>query len=232
MCQGKQTAQSHLEWRDTGVPVSVRFDDPYYSLDHGLAETRHVFLEGNALPQRLCDGFEIAELGFGTGLNFFATLELWRALGIQGQLRFTSFELYPLEVEEMRRALGRFDGMLDLAAPFLETWREHGVGSVTLEDVIFDLCVGDARDTVPQWERAADAWYLDGFSPAKNPELWSDALLCAVGAKTRDNGTCATYTAAGHVRRALGAAGFSITRVKGYGRKRHMSVGHKGTQCE
>lgn len=228
MCQRSSETPSNLEWRDRGVPVSLRFDDPYYSLDHGLAETRHVFLDGNRSRDRLCDGFQIAELGFGTGLNFFATLALWRSLGIEGQLRFTSFELYPLGVEDMRRAVAQFEGMAEVAAPFLDHWERQAVHSVTMDDVIFDLQIGDARELVPKWKGMADAWYLDGFSPAKNPELWSDELMKAVGDHTRLGGSCATYTAAGHVRRALEAGGFSITRVKGYGRKRHMSIGHKG----
>lgn len=220
-------ADQELEWREGQVPISTRFDDPYYSLDHGLAETRHVFLAGNDLPARFRDGFAVAELGFGTGLNLFATVLAWHQSGAAGQLHFTSFELYPLPVEDMARALAHFPELGDVAAPFLAQWRDHGVGSARLGNIEFELIVGDARTEVPAWAGRADAWYLDGFSPAKNPELWSEELLQAVGDKTAQGGTCATYTAAGHVRRALGAAGFEITRVKGYGRKRHMSVGCK-----
>ena len=93
---------ANLDWRDEVIPVSRQFDDPYFSLDNGLAETRHVFLGGNALPQRFCDGFHIAELGFGTGLNLLTTLHAWRASGVEGVLHFTSFEAFPLEPTQMR----------------------------------------------------------------------------------------------------------------------------------
>jgi hypothetical protein len=96
-----------LSWRD-GVPVSRRFDDPFYSLEDGLAEARHVFLGGNDLPARFRDGFHIAELGFGTGLNFAATRLAWQEAGATGRLHFTSFEAFPLAPEDLRRALAAF----------------------------------------------------------------------------------------------------------------------------
>ena len=101
--------QAKLDWRGD-VPVAVRFDDPYYSLEDGLAEARHVFLEGNGLPERFCPGFHIAELGFGTGLNLLAAWEAWRNAGVAGALGFTTFEQYPLTFEDMRRALAQFPG--------------------------------------------------------------------------------------------------------------------------
>ncbi|SLN29661.1 tRNA (5-methylaminomethyl-2-thiouridine)(34)-methyltransferase MnmD [Pseudooctadecabacter jejudonensis] len=216
--------RAQVEWRDGDVPVSRQFDDPYYSLDDGVAETRHVFLEGNGLPQRFVDGFHVAELGFGTGLNFLVTLAAWRAAGVAGQLRFTSFEAYPLARPDLMQALAAFDGLP------VEVFAGDGEGlpaQVTGPDFELNIVVGDARDTLPQWDGAADAWYLDGFSPAKNPELWGDALMAEVGRHTAAGGTCATYTAAGFVRRALEAAGFDITRTQGFGRKRHMTRGAK-----
>ena len=105
--------------------------------------------------------------------------------------------------------------------------REGNEGNFTLGHMTVDIIIGDARDTLPLWPGQADAWYLDGFSPAKNPELWSDDLILQVGLHTAPNGTCATYTAAGHVRRALTAAGFQVERVQGHGTKRHMTRGYK-----
>jgi len=214
-----QTAE--IEWRDSGVPVSVQFDDPYYSLDDGFAETLHVFLDGNGLTDRFADGFQIAELGFGTGLNFLVTLAAWRAAGIAGVLRFTSFEAFPMDGAQMRRALASFDGLP------VEVFADVDVLPKVLRGSDYELCVvvGDARETLPNWKGRADAWYLDGFSPAKNPELWGDELLAQVGAHTTRGGTMATYTAAGFVRRGLAAAGFEVERVAGYGRKRHMTRG-------
>lgn len=213
--------RADVEWRDSGVPVSVQFDDPYYSLEDGVAETRHVFLAGNDLPARFVDGFHVAELGFGTGLNFLVTLAAWRAAGVDGVLRFTSFEAFPMDPTEMRRALSVFDG---LPAVFGETFPTQLRGP----DFELNVIVGDARMTLPAWGGQADAWFLDGFSPAKNPELWGDDLLAQVGAHTAPNGTAATYTAAGFVRRGLEAAGFFVERVAGFGRKRHMTRAARG----
>ncbi|MGH1576686.1 tRNA (5-methylaminomethyl-2-thiouridine)(34)-methyltransferase MnmD [Planktotalea sp.] len=213
-----------LDWTDEGVPISTRFDDPYFSLQDGLAETRHVFLAGNDLPARFAPGFSIAELGFGTGLNLLTVWQAWRDSGIEGPLRFTSFEAFPLEIDQMRTALAAFPTLVALSAELLENLTSTGA---RLADLHFDLITGDARDMLPLWQEKADAWFLDGFSPAKNPELWGAELLNAVGAHTNAQGTVATYTAAGHVRRSLESAGFDVERISGFGRKRHMSVGRK-----
>ncbi len=210
-----------LTWRDGGVPVSFRFDDPYFSLQGGLAETGHVFLAGNGLPARLQDGFRIAELGFGTGLNLLATAQVWKG---PGRISFTSFEAYPMAAEDMARALNSFPDVSGLAAELVEFWAE-GLRAFSVGQVDVRVIEGDATSTLPGWDAAADAWYLDGFSPAKNPELWSPEMMQAVGRHTAPGGTFATYTAAGHVRRALEVAGFAIERRPGFGRKRHMTAG-------
>lgn len=227
---GEQGAEG-LDWREGIVPVSRRFDDPYFSLADGLAETRHVFLEGNGLPGRLRDGFHVAELGFGTGLNLLALWIAWQGAGAPGVLRFTSFEAYPLTAEEMARALAAFPEAAAVAGPFLAQWGA-GARVIDLPGLRAEVVIGDARETLPAWEGVADAWFLDGFSPAKNPELWSDDLMVAVAAHTAPGGTFATYTAAGHVRRALAAAGFAVERRPGHGRKRHMTAGHLAERRE
>ena len=215
-----QTAK--LDWRD-GVPIATAFDDPYYSLDNGLAETRHVFLAGNDLPARFGVDFQIAELGFGTGLNLLVTWGAWVEAGRPGSLRFTSFEAFPMAVQDMGNALSRFAELGPLAATLLAEW-SPGDGPVQLTGgPLLHVIAGDARQTVPAWDQKADAWFLDGFSPAKNPELWQPDLLKAVGARTKPGGTAATYSAAGHIRRGLEEAGFDVTRTPGYGRKRHMT---------
>ena len=216
-----QTAE--LTWRDGTLPVSTRFDDPYFSLENGLAETRHVFLAGNDLPARFTDGFHIAELGFGTGLSMFTTLLEWRAAGQKNPLHFTSFEGFPMTATDMDKALRAFPEVHAIATPFLSQWAD-GKHHIETGDLIADIIIGDARSTLPTWNGLADAWFLDGFSPAKNPELWGEDLLAEVGSHTAENGTLATYTAAGFVRRSLASAGFSVTRVTGYGRKRHMTT--------
>ncbi|KRS12562.1 FAD-dependent oxidoreductase [Roseovarius atlanticus] len=220
-----QDQQAELEWRDGDVPVSTRFDDPYFSLENGLAETRHVFLDGNDLPARFRDGFHVAELGFGTGLNFLTALQAWRAAGVPGTLHFTSFEAFPMEPAQIARALSVF---YDLPFEALELERGGPFNEpLTGPDFALRIMIGDARATLPGWDGMADAWFLDGFSPAKNPELWEEALMRQVGEHTIPGGTAATYTAAGFVRRGLQAAGFEVARVPGYGRKRHMTRARK-----
>ena len=219
-----QTAK--LDWRD-GVPIATAFDDPYYSLDNGLAETRHVFLDGNDLPARFGGAFQIGELGFGTGLNLLVTWDAWIAAGRPGQLHFTSFEAFPMATPDMAAALAHFPELGELATILLTEW-QPGTGPVALTNgPVLHVIIGDARQTVPGWNGHADAWFLDGFSPAKNPELWDPALLQAVADHTKPGGTAATYSAAGHVRRALSDAGFTVTRSPGYGRKRHMTTARK-----
>jgi tRNA U34 5-methylaminomethyl-2-thiouridine-forming methyltransferase MnmC len=220
--------QTHdISWHADRVPVSERFDDPFYSLQDGLAEARHVFLAGNDLPARLRPGFRIAELGFGTGLNLIATALVWAERGPETEaapLRYTSFEAYPLTGAAIRQALGAFTE----AAPYAQVIAEGlemGGGRIDLPGIAAEVIRGDARVTVPAWTGHADAWYLDGFSPAKNPELWEPDLMAAVADHTAPGGSFATYSAAGSVRRALAAAGFDVARVPGYGRKRHMCVG-------
>lgn len=210
-----------LDWRDENIPVSRRFDDPYFSLAGGLDETRHVFLTGNGLPGRFRDGFHIAELGFGTGLNLLAVLLAYQG---PGHLHYISFEAYPMPTPDIARALEAFPEVAEVARPFLRQW-ETGATVLEFPGLTATIHLGDAREGLPAWGGKADAWFLDGFSPAKNPELWSPDLMAEVARHTAPGGTFATYTAAGHVRRALAEAGFTVSRAPGFGRKRHMSTG-------
>lgn len=217
-----QNQTARIEWRDGNIPVSTRFDDPYFSLDDGVAETAHVFLAGNDLPGRFRVGFHIAELGFGTGLNALVAWQAWKDAGMEAPLRFTSFEAFPMSTQDMARAhtaFPAFDGRRD---SLLSMWRPQG-GTLDLPGLTLEVIVGDARVTLPDWNGAADAWFLDGFSPAKNPELWAPSLMQQVRNHTLPGGTAATYSAAGFVRRGLTEAGFEVTRSQGYGRKRHMT---------
>ena len=213
--------QAGVEWADGQVPVSVQFDDPYFSLQDGVAETGHVFLAGNDLPARLAPGFHIAELGFGTGLNMLCAWAAWEQSGQTTPLRFTSFEAYPMAVADMAKALAAFPDLAPWRDRFLRVWTGHG--GCDFDTLQLQVITGDARDTLPGWQGRADAWFLDGFSPAKNPELWGEDLMAEVAKHTVPYGTSATYTAAGFVRRGLEGAGFTVTRVPGFGRKRHMT---------
>lgn len=211
---------AEVTWNAGGVPVSARFDDPYFSRQGGLAETRHVFLAGNALPERFAPGFRIAELGFGTGRNLLAAWSAWEQAGQAGPLRFTSFEAFPMARADMARALAAFPALAPWRERFLAAWTG---GACDLGTLRLELIAGDARQRLPAWGGAADAWFLDGFAPARNPELWQADLLAEVARHTAPGGTAATYSAAGDVRRGLEAAGFAVTRAPGYGGKRHMT---------
>jgi tRNA U34 5-methylaminomethyl-2-thiouridine-forming methyltransferase MnmC len=215
-----------LQWRDGDVPVSTQFDDPYFSLEDGLAETRHVFLAGNRLPERFRLGFHIAELGFGSGLNLLATLHLWRSSGQAGVLHYTSFEAFPMSAEAMIRAQSSFCELDAVVADLSPFWQQ-GAQQIELPDLAFNLIPGDVCQTLPAWTGWADAWFLDGFSPEKNPEMWHENLMAAVGSHSADQATVATYTAAGFVRRGLAAAGFTVARAPGFGRKRHMTKAYR-----
>lgn len=227
MNRGK-VQKAELEWRDGHTPVSTRFDDPYFSLDNGLAETEYVFLDGNDLPRRLRPGFHIAELGFGTGLNLLAAWRAWLRSGQSTPLRYTSFEAYPMSADEMQRSLSAWPELGELAAQLVAAWREApALRTDTLE---MEVILGDARECLPGWTAQADAWFLDGFSPARNPELWAPELMAQVAAHTKPGGSFATYTAAGQVRAALADAGFTVERRKGFAHKRHMTHGRKEGQ--
>jgi len=215
--------QAGIEWRGA-VPISTQFGDPYFAFEDGLAETRHVFLAGDGLPQRYQPGFHIAELGFGTGLNCLAAWASWCASGTRGALRYTSFEAFPMRRADMVQALDVYRDVLDVEA-LLETWPACGIRTETL---CLDVVICDARDTLPAWHGLAAAWFLDGFAPARNPELWEPDLLAEVARHTAPKGTFATYTAAGAVRRALADVGFNVTRQTGYGQTRNMSTGTLG----
>ncbi len=222
-----------ISWEAGEVPHSTRFDDPYFAREGGRAETRHVFIAANGLPQRwqARRRFTIAELGFGTGLNFFETLAHWqRAPGWCEKLLFVTFERYRLAGDDLARALAPWPDLTRNVDHFLSQWPPtEGVTqhTVAFADATLEIHLGDANQALPAWPGRADAWYLDGFSPAKNPELWSPELMAAVYHHTMAGGTFATYTAAGHVRRGLSSAGFQVSRIPGYGRKRDSLAGYR-----
>ncbi len=215
---------SDLDWTPAG-PRSRRFDDVYFSAEDGLAESRAVFLQGCGLPERWWGrpGFTVAELGFGTGLNVLALLDLWRReRPPAGRLRIFSIEAFPLTPEEAGRALAKWPELAGLAERLLANWpRRDGFHRLEWPELgaTLDLAVAPAEEALDRWIGRADAWFLDGFAPSRNPEMWSEALLRQVGARSAPGATAATFTVAGHVRRALDAAGFSVAKRPGFGRK-------------
>ncbi len=219
-----------LEWRN-GAPFDPNFGDIYFNPAEGLAETRHVFLDGNALPQAWAASrrFTIGELGFGTGLNFLATWELWQQTSHQdAHLHYISVEGAPMTLDHLSACHNAFPEF----APLSKRLRHHWPGAVRgthriplAPNVTLLLLFGAADAVLPQLEAQVDAWFLDGFSPALNEAMWSQSLMDEVSRCSHVGSTLATFTAAGDVRHRLEQSGFEVERTKGFGNKKHMVTG-------
>lgn len=216
-----------LIWTDDGAPRSGRFDDVYFSRQDGLAESRAVFLAGCGLPEawngrsRFC----VAELGFGTGLNIAALLDLWRReRPAGGRLQIFTVEGFPLSRAEAARALAAWPEVAGAAQALLEVWPASVPGFHRLDlpdlNATVDLAVGEVGWALSQWQGTADAWFLDGFAPSTNPAMWDDTVLDLIAARSAPDARLATFTVAGSVRRGLSDRGFQVDKRPGHGRKR------------
>ena len=241
---------ANLEFNAEGTPVSRDFDDVYFSNDNGLEETRYVFLDGNQLNARFPTHprslFVVAESGFGTGLNF---LTLWQMFdqfhaahpdATLQRLHFISFEKFPLTAHDLRLAHQHWPELAPWAEQLQAQWPPHlgGCHRLLLDGgrVTLDLWLGDINDLTDKLDdsmnQKVDAWFLDGFAPAKNPDIWSQHLFNAMARLARPGATLATFTSAGFVRRGLQEAGFTMQKTKGFGRKREMLVGRMDQMLE
>lgn len=231
-----------LDWKD-GQPYSDRFGDVYFSTDSGLEETRHVFLKGNHLAERFAtlsagDSFCIGETGFGTGLNFLCAWQLFERTAPAGvSLDFFSTEKFSLSDDELRAALALWPELSALADALFARWHRRVPGWNRWDfaggRVRLTLVCADVDEALPQLPtHCVDAWFLDGFSPAKNPEMWDENVLANVARASRDGATLATYTSAGWIRRGLQQAGFSVDKAEGFGRKREMTCGEMHRSAE
>lgn len=227
------TTQPVFGWKD-GLPYSTLYQDVYFSRASGLEETRHVFLAHNHLPERWQalqrPHFTICETGFGTGLNFLCAWQLWNSTAPKtAALHFVSTEKYPLAAQELRQALSLWPELAELNDQLLAQYDllTPGWHKLLFEDgrVTLTLLIGDARETLPQLRAQVDAWFLDGFAPAKNPEMWQQDLFDSMARLSHGDTTFATFTSAGDVRRGLLAAGFEVRKVPGFGSKRDMLAG-------
>jgi tRNA 5-methylaminomethyl-2-thiouridine biosynthesis bifunctional protein len=220
---------AQLDWDDQGRPYSRVFDDVYFSDKSGLDETRYVFIEQNRLAERfaaLPEGgrLVIGETGFGTGLNFLCAWQVFEQHAAAGaRLHFVSVEKYPLSPVDLQRALGLWPELQVFADQLLEQYVaiHQGFQRLTLDNgrVILTLLIGDALEQLPQLDARIDAWFLDGFAPAKNPDMWTAELFAELARLAAPGASISTFTSTGWVRRLLNAAGFKMKRTPGIGHK-------------
>ena len=220
---------AQLDWDENGQPRSRVFGDVYFSSQAALEETRYVFLEQNRLEARfaaLADGehLVIGETGFGTGMNFLAAWRLFDATARPGaRLHFVSTEKYPLTRDDLQRALALWPELAPWATQLLGAYQAIHVGAQRLVfaqgRVTLTLLIGDAQAQLSQLSAQVDAWFLDGFAPAKNPDMWTPELFAEVGRLSHEGTTLGTFSAAGTVRRGLIAVGFKMKRLPGQGKK-------------
>ena len=227
-----------LEWLD-GQPRSRRFGDVYFARESGRDETHHVFLAGNRLAERWATlaprgRFAIGETGFGTGLGFACAWALWNDVAPpDARLDFVSVERYPLGRTELSQALALWPALAPQRTALLSAWEDFAPGWHRFDfdggRIALTLLVGDAVLVLPRLDASIDAWFLDGFSPVRNPDMWTPAVLAEVARLARPGATFATYTVAGEVRRGLEVAGFEVRKTPGFGRKREMLCGVRRT---
>ncbi|WP_455894275.1 bifunctional tRNA (5-methylaminomethyl-2-thiouridine)(34)-methyltransferase MnmD/FAD-dependent 5-carboxymethylaminomethyl-2-thiouridine(34) oxidoreductase MnmC [Pseudomonas palmensis] len=223
------TQYAQIEWDEQGRPYSRQYDDIYFSKEQSLEETRHVFIEQNDLRQRfaaMADGscLVIGETGFGTGLNFFCAWQVFADCAPAGaRLHFVSVEKYPLSHADLAKALALWPELTPFSQPLLAQYVAVHEG---FQQFVFDqgrvtltLMIGDAREQLPQLDAPIDAWFLDGFAPAKNPDMWTPELFAQLGRLSAPGATLGTFTSTGWVRRGLIAVGFKMKRIPGIGKK-------------
>ncbi|OYX36423.1 MAG: FAD-dependent cmnm(5)s(2)U34 oxidoreductase [Caulobacterales bacterium 32-69-10] len=230
-------ADEPLDWSE-GAPRSRRFDDIYFSATNGLAESRAVFLEGADLPAAWKGrrAFTVGELGFGTGLNILALVDLWAGTRPpEGRLHMFSVEGYPMGRDDAARALAAWPELAGLAEVLLRQWpQRRGFHRIDFpgQGATLDLAIGEVQPALEAWGGRADAWFLDGFAPARNPQMWSADILSLVGRRSAPGARAATFTVAGAVRRGLEAAGFSVSKRPGFGRKRERLEAVRPGACD
>ncbi|MCK5698204.1 MAG: tRNA (5-methylaminomethyl-2-thiouridine)(34)-methyltransferase MnmD [Gammaproteobacteria bacterium] len=243
------TIHANIRWLTSGEPFSEQFHDFYFSTDGGLQETEYVFLQQNNILQRFSDQQQsvvrIGETGFGTGLNFLVTAEQFlKSAHPQCTLEYTSIEKYPLSYQQLQQVMLTFKKnwpQLTQVCDELLMVYSHAFNKKEqkLDVTLFDgrirliLLIGDATQTLQTLLKmpyqAVDAWYLDGFSPAKNPDMWQDELFNALAKLSHKGTSISTFTSAGRVRRGLIAVGFTIIKVPGLGKKREILSGYFNT---
>lgn len=228
-----QKPEVNIFWKE-GQPYSTQYEDVYFSSDSGIDETEYVFIQHNQLEQRFKalhqNQFTIVETGFGTGLNFLCAWALWdKTAPKHARLNFVSTELHPLTAADLSVALKLWPSLESYAKQLIAQYQNilPGVHQLVFSQdrVNLTLLIGDVTETLPTLYANVDAWFLDGFSPAKNPQMWQTHLFSAMAKISNVDTTFATFTSAGVVRRGLEAAGFRVQKAVGFGKKREMLFG-------
>ena len=235
----KRINSASLRW-DKGVPISNQFDDFYFNSDGGVDESNHVFIQGNRLIERFktvhsTAPFVIAETGFGTGLNFLITRQHWLTHAPDSaRLHYISFEKHPLGAEDIAHIWQSWPTLNACNQALLQQYPPaiEGFHSLSFDQgkVTLTLIFGDILEQLPRLEAYIDAWYLDGFSPSKNPTMWQAELYQQMARLSHSATSFATFTVARQVREGLQAAGFSLSKRSGFGQKREMLTGQYVTQ--
>ena len=238
-----KSKHAQVHFNESGTPVADHFDDVYFSNDSGIDETQHVFVAGNDLAERWQQWrnptFVIAETGFGTGLNFLVAMRAFNEFRAANpdhplkRLYFITTEKFPLPQQDMQRALEAFPALKNEAQALASLYPMGLEGCHRLHfdnhSTTLDLWIGDVHELLPQWHSPVngliDAWFLDGFAPSKNPDMWTDALFSQMARLSKTGTTFGTFTAAGIVKRGLAGVGFTIKKRNGFGRKRDMLTG-------
>jgi tRNA 5-methylaminomethyl-2-thiouridine biosynthesis bifunctional protein len=209
-------------------PHSNQYDDRYFLNQYGLAETEYVYLFNKEISKRFIEqqNFVIGEIGFGIGLNFLATLSLWmKTTNPDNTLIYISCELNPLRPEDLKKSLQVWEKQLGCTQLLIDAYQTIAPGLNTFvfleAKVILILLVGSAEEQLALCSFKANHWMLDGFSPSKNPSAWSDDLIKQIARLSAPEGTLATFSAAGFVRRSLENHGWNVKKLKGFGTKRH-----------
>jgi len=224
---------ANITWQGN-TPYSLDFNDVYFNSENGLAETEHVFIAQNQLKQRFAaqkeKTFTIIEIGFGTGLNFYCAVSHWLTLApADAALHYISIEKFPLASNDMQKIADFWPQFAPISTEFLPQYANLkpnlNTTSIAGSRIQISLWAGDVLDVLPQKAQKADAWFLDGFAPAKNAEMWSEEVFKHVARLSKPETTFATFTSASAVRRGLQNVGFDVQKHAGFGKKREMLSG-------
>lgn len=223
---------AEIYFNEHNRPCSNQFQDIYFSNTSPIEESDYVFIQGSKLEDKIAlnQNVTIAEAGFGTGLNFLLTRQSWRKKRKPFQwLHYYAIEAFPLTAIQLKRCLSQFHSIESDARQLIEQYPNLDQGFHNLnfpeDHISLSLIFLPIEQALNEFPQAVDIWYLDGFSPAKNPEMWTDTILKKIGQNCLKEGRVTTFTAAGAVKRGLEAAGFQVEKIPGFGQKRNMLIG-------